>query len=142
MHVMEGGRSRKKRTITRLATFKVVDAELDAPTVYSLFKCPRRKRAIIDHVKIHSNAGSLAGADDINFGGGAAAATPVWLDAGDISSMTTAQMELKLVPAGATVIIDGDDATVANRTFGAEVVSGATTTTTYWIDVWGYLLNS
>ena len=142
MFVREKGYSWLRKSITRLSTTRIADGEVDDPTVYALFKCPRGKRLIVDHVKIHSNNADLSGANDINFGGGAAAATPVWKDAADISSMSTAQMELKLVPAGAVIIIDGDDSTVANRTFGCEVVAGSTGASAYTIDVFGYLISS
>jgi len=142
MDVIESGSTRMRRTITRLASYTVADAELDAPTLHNLYTCPRTKKAIIDHLRFHSNAGSLAGMNDIDIGGGAAAVTPAWKTTADVSSMTTAQMEMKISSDGAVVIIDGDDATVANRTLSARVIAGATTTTTVIIEVWGYLIDS
>jgi hypothetical protein len=95
MDVKESGYSVLRKSISRLATFLVADATLDAPTVYTLYTVPKGKRAIIDHVRAHSNSASLAGMNDLNFGGGAAGITPVWLDAGDISTLTSAQILLE-----------------------------------------------
>jgi len=119
-----------------------IDAILDAPTVWKLFTCPAGFEAIITEVIAHSNTATLAGMIDVNFGGGAAAITPVWLDAADLSSMTSANMMLKLEPAGAVVNIDGDDATIADRSFVAEVVAGSTGAANVTLDVIGYLLAS
>jgi hypothetical protein len=131
-----------RRTLTLLKRVTIADAMLDVPTVYTLYKCPKRRRVIIDHIRVHSNSATLAGMADINFGGGAEAKTPVWKDAADISSMTTAQMEMKLTTAGAVVIIDGDDATPANRSFMAEVVTGSTGAASVVFDIYGYMLSS
>lgn len=120
----------------------VIDAILDAPTVHTLFRCPPGKKAVIIEVIAHSNSASLAGMIDVNFGGGAAAITPVWLDNAALNSMTSAFMMEKKQPAGAVVLIDGDDATPANRNFVAEVVSGSTSAANVTLDVLGYLIDS
>jgi hypothetical protein len=120
----------------------VIDAKLDVPTVHKLFRVPAGKKAVIIELVAHSNSATLSGMVDVNLGGGAAGIAPVWLDEADLSSMTTAQMMLKLQPAGAVVVIDGDDATPANRTFVAEVVTGSTGDANVTLDVLGYLIDS
>jgi hypothetical protein len=133
-----------RRTLTRLSTTLIEDATLNAPTVYALYKCPKRRRVIIDHVRAHSNSASLAGMNDLNFGGGPDGIAPVWKDAADISSMTTAQMEMKLTAGAAVVILDGDASTAANRTFVVEVAvsGGSTNPASVVLDVYGYLIDS
>jgi hypothetical protein len=131
----------RENAITLLSS-TVIDAILDVPTVHVLYTCPPGKQVIVDHVLAHSNTDDLTGMDDMNFGGGAAGVTPVWLDAGDLSSMSTALSALKLVPAGAVVILDGDDATAADRAFAVEVVAGSTGAANVTLDVFGYLIDS
>jgi hypothetical protein len=118
------------------------DAKLDAPTVHTLFHCPPGKRAVIIEVVAHSNSADLAGMTDVNLGGGPVGIAPTWLDAADLSSMNTSNRMLKLVPAGAVVTLDGDDSTVANRDFVAEVVAGSTNVANVTMDVLGYLIDS
>ncbi len=125
-----------------LLSSTVIDAILDVPTVHQLYTCPTGKKAIIDHVLVHSNTDDLTGMNDVNFGAGAAGITPVWLDNADLSSMSTALMALKLVAAGAVVIMDGDDGTLADRIFVAEVVAGSTGAANVTLDVFGYLIDS
>jgi hypothetical protein len=121
------------------ATF---DPEPDAPTVHQLYHVPAGKKAVIVELVVRSNTASLAGMTDVNFGGGAAAITPVWKDAQDLSSITAVGSMMRVVASGAIVIIDGDDSTPADRIFVAQVVTGATASGSVTIDVIGYLIDS
>ena len=134
----------KESAITLLSSTAIADMTTDAPTIYSLYSAPTGKQALITRVVVHSNSASLAGCNDVNFGGGAAAATPVWMDAeAHLAGMTSASMYWSITADDAVqTLIDGDDATAANRTFAMGVVSGSTGSSTAVVDVFGYLIDS
>lgn len=121
----------------------LADLQIDAQTAQQngIWTVPVGKQAIITEVIAHSNTATLAGMTDVNFGGGLPPTTPVWLDAANLSSMTSANMMLKLAPAGAIVIIDGD-ATPPQSTFVAEVIAGSTGAANVNIALLGFLIDS
>ena len=131
----------KENAITVLADVQI-DAILDVPTVHTLYTCPPGKQAVIVEVIAHSNSADLAGMVDVNLGGGAAGISPLFLDAADLSSMATAMSMLKFQPAAVVINIDGDDSTVADRSFVAEVVTGSTGAANVNLAVLGFLIDS
>jgi hypothetical protein len=132
----------KTVTITRLSRTTGVDMNADVPTLNELYTVPFGKKCIIDSVVIHSNNASLAGMNDVDFGAGAAAITPAWLNnETGIGDMTTVNSWMVLrADSDDYVMIDGDDATAADRTFSMYTVSGSTGAATATIDVFGYLI--
>jgi len=123
-----------------LSSTLIADTSLDAPTVYPLYTVPAGKKAILRVIILHSNSASLAGMIDVNFGGGVAAITPMWINAVDFSTMTTVNSALISWASAEIIMIDGDDVTEANRTLNMEVVSGSTAAGTAIVSVFGFLV--
>ena len=134
----------KEKAIALLSSTAISDMTLQVPTLWSLYTVPFGKMAVIDSVVIHSNSATIAGMDDVDFGGGATAVNPTWLNnETGIGDMTTANSHMILrVDSNDIVMIDGDDATAANRTFGMYVVDGSDGAATGIVDVFGYLVDS
>ncbi len=134
----------KEKAIALLASTVVADVNADVPTRNVLYTVPPGKRAVIDQIVIHSATATLAGMNDVDFGGGAAGITPAWLNnetgIGDITSVDDF-MTLR-ADSDDHGAIDGDDATVADRDFVAYVVSGSTGAAGATFDVFGYLIDS
>ena len=132
----------KEKSIALLSSTAISDMTLDVPTLWDLYTVPPGMYGIIDSVIIHSNSATLAGMNDVDFGSGAAAITPAWLNnETGIEDMTAANDWMILrADSDEFGMIDGDDATAANRTFGMYVVSGSTGAATAVVDVFGYLV--
>lgn len=132
----------KAKCIALLSTTASIDMNADAPTTNNLFTCPPGQKAVIDSVHIHSNSATLAGMNDVNFGGGAAGGVSIFIDAeAGIEDMTTANEYMILRNDSNNILmIDGDDATAANRTFVMYTVSGSTGAATATVDVYGRLI--
>ncbi len=118
---------------------RVIDA--NAVQLNPFFIPPIDKKVIITEVLIHSNTATLAGMTDVDFGGGTLSNVPVWLDAVDLSSMTTAESILKLAPTVPVVIIDGADGNPA-AFFTCTVNTGSSGAADVTVDVLGYLIDS
>jgi len=132
----------KLYTIGLLSSTAISNMALDVPTLWTLYTAPLGRKCVIDSVVIHSNSGSLAGMDDVDFGGGATAIDPVWIDnETGIGDMTTANSYMILRnDSNDLVLIDGDDTTLAARTFGMYVTLGSTATPiTAVVDTFGYI---
>ena len=122
----------------------VADVMLDAPTLNELYTVPPGKRAIITEVILHTPTATLAGMNDVDFGGGAAAITPAWLNnETGIGDMTAVEDYMVLRnDSNDIAAIDGDNATAANRIFGMYIVSGSTAAAGVTVDTIGYLIDS
>ncbi len=133
----------KELAISLLARTVVADVQTGT-TRNVLYTVPPGKRAIIDQVVIHTPTGSLAGMNDVDFGGGAIGATPVWIDneTGIVDMTTVEDFMILRADSDDHIAIDGDDATAADRDFVAYVVTGATGAYGATFDVFGYLIDS
>ena len=120
-------------------------ADLNAAATTTLFAVPVGKILIPDQIVVHSNAGTLAatGTMDINYGGGADSASPVWIDANaGLEDMTaTGDFYILRADANENIVIDGDDATAGNRVFSLTVVTGSDANGATF-DLFGYLIDS
>lgn len=116
----------------------ISDALTDNDVVWPLFLCPANHYAIIIEVVAHSNTATLAGMTDIDFGTGASLD---WVAAHDLEDMTVAN-DFKVIRADDAeyAMIDGDDATVADRTFNLNIDEGSTGAAAVTFDVFGYLI--
>lgn len=132
----------KELAIARLSRTTGIDMNADAPTLNALYTVPPGKLCVIDSVVIHSNSATLAGMNDVDFGAGATATSPAWLNnETGIGDMTNANSWMILrADSDDYVMIDGDDSTAADRTFSMYVVSGSTGAATATVDVFGYLV--
>ncbi len=148
--VLIAGASLKEKTGMTLlsSTLVIIGDDSDASKI-DLYTPPPGKNCIIEYVILREPSGTLAGAVDINFGIGAGT-TGSWLDNEDSivdMDQTDDYMVLERTQHIGVAdtqyehsVIDGDDATANNRTFGIYVVTGATTdAATVTIDVFGYL---
>ncbi len=134
----------KKKGITLLSSTSIVIGTNSNGTKLDLYTVPSGSNGIIEYVILREPSHTLATANDVNFGIGAGT-TGTWID-----------NETSLVDMDATddymvlertnhisnefSVIDGDDATANNRTFGIYVVAGAATAAaTVTIDVFGYI---
>ena len=131
-----------ENAITKLSTTTIADMQSDTPTLNPLYTVPTGKRAIITMVVIRDPSATLAGMNDVDFGSGAIPTD--WLNnetgIGDMTATT--DFMVLVAPSDEYSIIDGDNATAANRIFGMYVVSGSTGAATAVIDVFGYLFDS
>jgi hypothetical protein len=123
---------------TLLASVAGVDC--NSTGVVSLVTATPGKSMVITKVVIRKNSASLAGMDDLNFGGGSSANTPVWTDAATgMEALTTANMIWVITAAGlVTQPINGDESIGGRRTFGVDIVSASTGAATATFDVFGY----
>ena len=109
-----------------------------------LFTVPPGKKAIITKVIVYDVSATMAGCDDVNFGAGAAGAGVVWLDAVSALADCTAALDYYILAqaAGEYTLIDGDDATLANRIFNIDIVDGSDGAATASVAVFGFLFDS
>lgn len=109
-----------------------------------LYTVPAGSNGIVEYIILREPSATLAGCSDVNFGVGAGT-TGSWIDAeSGIADMTavTDYMVLERTDhiSNEFTVIDGDDATANNRTFGIYIVAGATSAAaTVTIDVFGYI---
>lgn len=132
----------KEKAITLLSRTLEIDANADA-TLHPLFTVPPGKRAIIIEVIVHSNADSLAGMDDVNFGGGPTGVAPSWIvGEASIAGVISANKFIVIRDDNDdNLFIEGDAAVANARTFSMYVVSGSTVASTVTVDVFGYLVD-
>ena len=121
-------------------------ADLNAAATTKLYSVPPGKILIPVEIVVHSNDASLAatGTMDINYGGGADSASPVWIDAnaGLEDMANTGDFYILRADGNENIVIDGDDATPANREFSLTVVTGPDGTPAATFDLFGYLIDS
>jgi len=123
-----------------------VIADLNTGGYTRLFQVPAGKILIPDQIVIHSATGTLVatGTGDINIGGSSTnAATPVWVDAWAAFEEITDSADFYILRAdnNENIVIDGDNATAANREFGIFIVTGADANGATF-DLFGYLIDS
>lgn len=112
-------------------------------TKIDLYTPPSGKDGIVEYVILRNPSGTLAGCNDVNFGVGAGT-TGSWIDAETGIEDMTATSDYMVLERTNHIsnefsVIDGDDATANNRTFGIYVVAGATAAAaTVTIDTFGY----
>lgn len=134
----------KEQAMALLSRTVVLDVQSDGPTLNQLYTVPPGKRAVIAEVVLHSPTASLAGMDDVDFGGGVIATAPDWVqNETGIGAMTAVDDYMNIRgDSNEYGAIDGDDAQLANRTFSMYVVSGSTGVAGVTVDVFGYLIDS
>jgi len=109
-----------------------------------LYTVPSGKDGIVEYIILRNPSASLTGCTDVNFGVGAGT-TGSWIDAeSGIADMTATDdyqvFERTNHISNEFSVIDGDDATANNRTFGVYPIAGATGAAyTVTIDVFGYI---
>ena len=109
-----------------------------------LYTVPPGKDGIVEYIILRNPSASLTGCTDVNFGVGAGT-TGSWIDAesgiADMTATTDYQVfERTNHISNEFTVIDGDDSTASNRTFGVYPIAGATGAAyTVTIDVFGYL---
>ncbi len=124
---------------------RVVIADFNAAATHDIYRVPPGKILIPVEVIFHSNGGTLVATatGDVNLGGGADSASPVWVDAfAGFEDMTaTGDYYIRRNDGGEFTVIDGDDATEANRVFSITIVTGSDANGVT-IDLFGYLIDS
>ncbi|KKN31260.1 hypothetical protein LCGC14_0825760 [marine sediment metagenome] len=133
----------KERAIALLSS--TVIADLNAAATTKLYSVPAGKILIPTQIVVHSNGGTLvaSGTMDINYGGGADSATPVWVDAHAGLEDMTATGDFYIITAddNENIVIDGDAGTPADREFSLTVVTGSDANGATF-DLFGYLIDS
>jgi len=122
----------RENVITKVSTTVSVDMKTAAKTV--LYTVPTGKIFIPLFVIIRNTSASLAGGSDYDFGTGANADT--WVQAVDLSAMTTLGTDTKMIDSDGTKYAYCDEETE----FGIKVITGSTAACTATIDVFGYLV--
>ena len=120
-----------ENAITKLSTTTGVDMKTAAKTI--LYTVPTGKTFYPTAVVIREASASLAGGTDYDIGTGANADT--WVQANDLSAMTTAGTDFKVIDSGGTKYTD----CAAGSEFGIKVITGSTADCTATIDVFGFL---
>ena len=109
-----------------------------------LYTVPAGKNGVVEYIILRDPSASLTGCTDVNFGVGACT-TGSWIDAESGIAEMTATSDYQVFErtdhiSNEFTVIDGDDATANNRTFGVYPVAGATGAAyTVTIDVFGYI---
>lgn len=130
-----------ENAMTMLSTTGAIDVTTERTV--ALYTPPTNKRMIIDSLIVHSNSNDLAGMNDVDFGKGAVTGDLIWLATHDLTDMSVANdQKIIRVDDAEFAIVDGNDSTVANRTFNMIIVAGSTGDYTAHFDVWGYLISS
>lgn len=136
--------SKEKAYSMLLSSTSIVIGTDSNGTKLDLYTVPSGKNGIVTSVVLREPSSTLAAANDVNFGIGAGS-TGTWLDneTGLVDmDQTDDYMILERTDAISNEhsVIDGDDGTANNRTFGIYVVAGATAAAaTVTIDVFGYI---
>ena len=106
-----------------------------------LYTVPSGKDGIILGALIHNPTASLAGCNDVDFGVGAACATQAFLnnETGIADMTSTTDYMWLTAESNDYKVIDGDDATAANREFGIYIVAGSTLAATATIKTFGII---
>ena len=127
-----------------LSSTSVIIGDDSDTSKLDLYTVPPGYNGIVEYIILREPSGDLAGCIDLNFGVGAGT-TGSWIDGetgvADMSAATDYMvLERTSHISNEFTVIDGDDATANNRTFGIYVVTGATTdAATVTIDVFGYI---
>ena len=134
----------KETSIALLSSTSVTMGTNANGTKQILYSVPYGKDCVITEVVVRNPNADLDGCNDVDFGVGAACATIAFLNnvtvIGDQLATTVDGLVLRVATTVAYKVIDGSDATAANREFGIYIVSGATGAAyTATIDVFGYL---
>jgi ethanolamine utilization microcompartment shell protein EutL len=118
-------------TICKVASVSGVDLKTAGKTV--LYTVPSGKTFYPVAVVVRDASASLAGGTDYDFGTGANADT--WVQAVDLSAMTTPDTDFKVIDSGGTKYTK----CAAGSEFGVKVITGSTAAATAVIDVFGFL---
>jgi len=127
-----------------LSSTSVIIGTASNASKLDLYTVPPGYNGIVEYIVLREPSATLAGANDLNFGVGAGT-TGSWIDGetGVVDmTATTDYMVLERTNhiSNEFTVIDGDDSTANNRTFGVYVVAGATSANaTVTIDVFGYI---
>lgn len=123
---------------------KLTALAMNTNAMTAIFTVPPGKMAVVTKVVVCSVSATMAGCDDVNLGAGAAGAGVVFLDnVTALADCTAAKDYYSLAQAaGEYTSIDGDDATVANRTFNIDIVDGADAGATADVLAFGFLVDS
>ncbi len=134
----------RENAITKLASTVIADVQADSPTRNVIYTVPPGKRLIVDQVVVHTATATLAGMNDVDFGGGATASSPAWLNNEQGIEDITDVEDFMILRADSDeyLAIDGDDSVAADRDFVAYVVSGSTGAAGCTFDLFGYLIDS
>lgn len=120
----------KENSVCLVASVSGVDMKTAGKTV--LYSVPSDKSFYPICVVIRDASASLAGGTDYDIGTGANADT--WVQANDLSAMTTLGADFKVIDSGGTKYTK----CAASSEFGIKVITGSTAACTATIDVFGY----
>lgn len=139
-----GADLKEKTGVSLLSSTSIVIGTNSNGTKLDLYTVPSGKNGIIEYIILREPSSTLAAANDLNFGIGAGT-TGSWIDneTGVVDMTATDDymvLERTTHISNEFSVIDGDNATANNRTFGIYVVAGAAgATATVTIDVFGYI---
>ena len=139
-----GADLKEKTGMTLLSSTSVTIGTSANAAKQDLYTVPSGKNGIVEYIILRDPSATLVGCTDVNFGVGAGT-TGSWIDAesgiADMTATTDYQVfERTNHISNEFSVIDGDDATANNRTFGIYPVAGATGAAyTVTIDVFGYV---
>lgn len=139
----------KQKGIMLLSSTSITIGTNAATTKQDLYTVLPGYNGIVRYIILREPSGTLTGCDDVNFGVGAVT-TGDWIDTEtgiEDMTQTSDYMILDRTTDAAHIsnefsVIDGDDATANNRTFGIYVETGGGATAaaaTVTIDVFGYI---
>jgi len=120
----------KEVALTMMVSVPAVDMQTVAKT--TLYTVPVGKTFYPSHIMIRNPSASLAGGIDYDFGTGVDADT--WLQAVDLSDMTTPTTDYKIVTLSAK-----SARCESGSEFGIKPITGSTVPATATIDVFGRL---
>lgn len=138
------GADLKEKSYGLLSSTSITIGTNSNSTKINLYTVPAGKNGIVEYIILREPSATLAGANDLNFGVGAGT-TGSWIDGETgVVDMTATDDYMVLERTNHISndfsVIDGDDSTANNRTFGIYVVAGATSAAaTVTIDVFGYI---
>jgi hypothetical protein len=118
--------------MARLVSVENVD--MQTAQKVDLLTVPAGRTAIITHVVVRETSASLAGGTDYDFGTGANVNS--WVQGVDLSGMTDAGSDVRIIDAGSGIYSE----CAAESVFAVMVNTGSTTVATATVDVFGYLV--
>jgi len=139
-----GADLKEKTGMTLLSSTSVTIGTSANAAKQDLYTVPSGKNGIVEYIILRDPSASLTGCTDVNFGVGAGT-TGSWIDAESGIADMTATSDYQVFERTNHIsnefsVIDGDDATANNRTFGIYPIAGATGAAyTVTIDVFGYV---
>jgi hypothetical protein len=134
----------KEKGIMLLSSTLITIGTNSNATKIDFYTVPPGSNGIVEYVILREPSGTLAGCNDVNFGVGAGT-TGSWIDGETGIEEMTATNDYMVLERTSHIsnefsVIDGDDATANNRTFGAYIVAGATQAdATVTVDTFGYI---